>query len=94
MPSDRAGAFASPDIITGHQVRFGCMLLGWKTSDLAKASDVPCRSVAEAQILDIGGLVTVTNLAAIRHALENAGLEFLYDEEPSVRFRKGRFQWP
>ena len=77
-------------VITGAQIRAARALIGWKQTDLAKAS-----GVAEISIKNIERGVTdprASTLAAIQRAFEGAGVVFLdpgdtRDGGPGVRLR-------
>jgi hypothetical protein len=65
-------------------------LLRWTALDLAKASKVGVATIRRAEVVDGDIPVTLPNEAAIRRALENAGIEFIEDNGggEGVRFRK------
>ena len=65
-------------------------LLRWTALDLAKASKVGVATIRRVEIIEGKIPVTVANEAALRAALESAGVEFI-DENgggPGVRLRK------
>lgn len=76
--------------ITGAQLRAGRALIRWSADDLAKAANVGVATIRRAEATD--GVVTMVpnNLAAIRSALEAAGVIFVdaNGEGPGVRLRK------
>ena len=65
-------------------------LLRWTALDLAKASKVGVATIRRAEVVDGDIPVTLPNEAAIRRALENAGIEFIENNGggEGVRFRK------
>lgn len=70
------------------QVRAGRSLVGWSQVDLAETSGVPVRTIIR---LEKGeGAPQPRTLAAIRAALEAAGVEFIAGNGggPGVRLRK------
>jgi len=74
--------------ITAPQLRAGRALLAWSQDDLARASGVPKRTIAR---LELGqGVPQRRTVAAIRTALESAGVEFIAENGggPGVRLRK------
>jgi hypothetical protein len=72
-------------------MRAGRALLRWTALDLASASRVGVATIRRVEVVDGEIPVTRANEAAIRQALEKAGVEFI-DENgggPGVRLRKG-----
>ena len=74
--------------IAAPQVRAGRALLGWSQDQLVEASGVPKRTVARLELGD--GTPQMRTLAAIRTALEAAGVEFTDGDAPGVRLRLAR----
>jgi hypothetical protein len=74
-------------VIFPEQVRAGRGLLNWSARTLAETAQLGLSTV---QRFEGGGVITTANLAAIRSALEAAGVEFLSDNGggPGVRMRK------
>jgi hypothetical protein len=67
-------------------------LLRWSALDLARVSKVGVATIRRVEVIDGEIPVTAANEAAIRQALEAAGIEFI-DEGGAgegVRFRKPR----
>ena len=65
-------------------------LLRWSALDLAKASKVAVATIRRVEVVDGGISATAANQAALRRALEHAGVEFI-DENgggAGVRLRK------
>jgi hypothetical protein len=65
-------------------------LIRWTALDLARASKVGVATIRRAEVVDGEIPVTLANEAAIRQALEVAGIDFI-DEDgggEGVRFRK------
>ena len=65
-------------------------LIRWTALDLANASKVGVATIRRAEVVDGAIPVTLANEAAIRRALESAGIEFIEDNGggEGVRFRK------
>jgi hypothetical protein len=76
--------------ITSSQLRAARALLRWSALDLAKASTVGVATIRRVEVVEGEISATLPNEAALRAALENAGVEFI-DENgggPGVRLRK------
>jgi hypothetical protein len=76
--------------ISSAQLRAARALLRWSALDLAKASRVGVATIRRVEVMDGDIPVTSANEAALRKALETAGVEFI-DENgggPGVRLRK------
>ncbi len=76
--------------ISSAQLRAARALLRWSAVDLAKASRVGVATIRRVEVMDGDIPVTSANEAALRKALETAGVEFI-DENgggPGVRLRK------
>lgn len=67
------------------QSRAGRALLNWSREKLATVSGVPARTVADFELGNTTPRATTT--AAIRSALESAGVEFTDGDAPGVRLR-------
>ena len=79
-------------MITGLQSRAARALLRWTAQDLADASRIGVATVRRAELIDGFSSMTDANAAAIRRALEQAGVEFI-DENGGgvgVRLKKSR----
>lgn len=65
-------------------------LLRWSALDLAKASMVGVATIRRVEVVDGEISATKANQAALRHALEAAGVEFIEENGggPGVRLRK------
>lgn len=65
-------------------------LIRWTALDLASASKVGVATIRRAEVVEGEIPVTLANEAAIRRALESAGIEFIEDNGggEGVRFRK------
>nr|WP_091524582.1 transcriptional regulator [Aquamicrobium aerolatum] len=76
-------------IITSAQMRAARGLLRWSADDLAKASKVGVATIRRAEATDDEPKTTGANLAAIRTALEAAGVVFIDQNGngPGVRLR-------
>ncbi|MFG1237187.1 transcriptional regulator [Xanthobacter autotrophicus DSM 597] len=76
--------------ITGAQIRAARALLRWRAEDLANASKVGVATVRRAEGEDGPVGMTAANVAAVRGALESAGVIFVEEngEGPGVRMRK------
>ena len=78
--------------ISSAQLRAARALLRWSALDLAKASKVGVATIRRVEVVEGEIPVTLPNEAALRRALEGAGVEFI-DENgggPGVRLRKPR----
>jgi hypothetical protein len=76
--------------LSSAQVRAARALLRWTALDLAKASKVGVATIRRVEVIDGEISATLANEAALRHALEAAGVEFI-DENgggAGVRLRK------
>ena len=78
--------------ITGAQIRAARALLRWRAEDLANASKVGVATVRRAEGEDGPVGMTAANVAAVRSALESAGVIFVAEngEGPGVRLRKDK----
>ncbi|EKF61528.1 hypothetical protein QWE_03125 [Agrobacterium albertimagni AOL15] len=76
--------------ITGAQIRAARGLIRWTAQDLALAAKVGISTVRRAEAEDTASKITAANLNAIQSALENAGIEFIPENEggAGVRFAK------
>jgi transcriptional regulator with XRE-family HTH domain len=77
-------------MLTSSQIRAARALLRWRARDLARESAVSVATIRRAELTDSNTSMTVANDAAVRRALEMAGVEFI-DENgggPGVRLRK------
>lgn len=77
-------------MLTGAQIRAGRALVRWTLDDLAKAAKVGLQTVRRAEASDGKVKMLANNEAAIRAALESAGVEFLEENGggPGVRLKK------
>jgi hypothetical protein len=76
--------------ISGAQMRAARALLRWSALDLASASKVGVATIRRVEVVDGEIPVTAANEAALRRALEAAGVEFI-DENgggAGVRMKK------
>lgn len=76
--------------ISSAQMRAARALLRWSALDLAQVSKVGVATIRRVEVVDGEIPVTLANEAALRQALESAGVEFI-DENgggPGVRLRK------
>jgi len=76
--------------ITGAQIRAARALIRWSAKELAKAAGIGVATVSRAEVEDGTTSLTGANLAAIRLALEAAGIEFIPENGGGVgvRFKK------
>lgn len=76
----------------GRQIRAARALIGWSAQDLANASSVGVATIRRAELKDEETGMTAPNTAAIRAALEAAGVLFIAEngEGPGVRLRKDK----
>ena len=76
--------------ITSAQIRAARALLRWSAEDLAAESKIGVATIRRAELTEGQTSMTAANEAAVRAALEEAGVEFI-DENgggPGVRLRK------
>ena len=71
--------------ISPGQAKAARALLGWSQDQLVAASGVPKRTIARLELGD--GVPHPRTLAAIRTALEAAGIEFIYGDGTGVKLR-------
>src|SRR6516225_2939191 len=76
--------------LSSDQVRAARALIRWTALDLAAASKVGVATIRRAEVVEGEIPVTLANEAAIRQALEAAGIVFVEDNGggEGVRFRK------
>jgi transcriptional regulator with XRE-family HTH domain len=67
----------APERITGAQIRAGRALLNWSTAVLAKRCGVPRAVILKAEGVDSVPRVGTKQLAAIKKAIEEGGVELL-----------------
>lgn len=77
--------------ITAAQLRAARALVRWRAEDLAEASKVGIATIRRAEGQEGPLSMTTVNQAALRSALEAAGVIFVAEngEGPGVRLRKG-----
>jgi transcriptional regulator with XRE-family HTH domain len=77
-------------MLTGAQMRAARALIRWTVEDLAKAANVGVMTVRRGEAADGTPTMLANNLAAIRAALEAAGVEFIppNGSGAGVRLRK------
>lgn len=75
-------------MLTGAQICAGRALVRWTLDDLAKAARVGLQTVRRAEASDGEVKMLANNEAAIRAALELAGVEFTNGDAPGVKLRK------
>ncbi len=76
--------------LTSFQIKAARALIGWTADDLSRRSAVSLRTIRRAELAERDTSMTSANDLAVRHALEDAGVEFI-DENgggPGVRLRK------
>ncbi len=78
--------------LSSAQLRAARALLRWSALDLAKASKVGVATIRRVEVLDGEIPVTAANEAALRTALECAGVEFIEENGggAGVRLRKSK----
>ena len=76
--------------ISSAQLRAARSLLRWSALDLAKASKVGVATIRRVEVMDGNIPVTSANEAALRTALESAGVEFIQENGggPGVRLKR------
>jgi hypothetical protein len=78
------------DPLTSAQIRAARALIRWRAQDLARESAVGVATIRRAELVERETAMTVANDAAVRRALESAGIEFI-DENgggPGVRLHR------
>jgi hypothetical protein len=72
------------------QIKAARSLIGWTADDLSRRSAVSLRTIRRAELAERDTSLTSANDLAIRHALEDAGVEFIQENGggPGVRLRK------
>jgi transcriptional regulator with XRE-family HTH domain len=63
--------------LTGAQIRAARALLRWRAEDLAENSAVGVATVRRAELTESATSMTAANDAAVRRALEAAGVDFI-----------------
>ena len=78
--------------ISSAQLRAARAMLRWTALDFAAASKVGVATIRRVEVVDGEIPVTAANEAAIRRALESAGIDFIEENGTGdgVRFRKSR----
>src|ERR1700733_5212832 len=74
-------------MITGSQIRSARAIVRWSVEELAKAANVGVMTVRRAEAVDGLTAMLPNNAAAIRAALEAAGVEFTNGGQPGVRMK-------
>lgn len=77
-------------MLTGAQIRAARALVRWTVEDLAQAANVGFQTVRRGEATDGPVKMMANNEAAIRAALEAAGVIFTNGDEPGVKLRKGK----
>jgi len=76
--------------VTGAQIRAGRALLHWSTQKLADASKLEAATIRRVDATDDAPQITPADAAAIRQALEAAGVEFIWEHGKGVGVRFAR----
>jgi hypothetical protein len=74
--------------ISSAQLRAARALVRWSALDLAKASKVGVATIRRVEVMEGAIPVTSANEAALRAALEAAGVEFTNGDQPGVRLTR------
>jgi transcriptional regulator with XRE-family HTH domain len=74
--------------ISNRQCRAARALLGWNQGDLENAAEVSKKTIADFEREE--RFPYPRTLAAMQHALENAGVEFLPDDGVKLKAQKPR----
>jgi hypothetical protein len=74
--------------ISSAQLRAARALVRWSALDLAKASKVGVATIRRVEVMEGAIPVTSVNEAALRAALEAAGVEFTNGDQPGVRLTR------
>ena len=72
-------------MITGAQIRQARKLVGWSAADLGRRAKLATSTVHRAECVDGEPPITEAHAAAIRYALERAGVDFTNGDEPGVK---------
>jgi transcriptional regulator with XRE-family HTH domain len=70
--------------ITGAQIRAARALIRWTAYDLAGKANLGVATIRRAETQDGLPQMTASNLAAVRRALERAGVEFFFREDGAL----------
>jgi hypothetical protein len=81
--------FLGAAMLTGAQIRAARGLLNWSADRLAKACGLSLGTIQNAEKIDGMPNMQSKNLHAVKSALEKGGVEFINDDEPGVKLRKG-----
>ena len=78
--------------LTSAQIRAARALVRWSAEDLARGFAVGVTTIRRAELTEAETSMTAANNAAVRRALEAAGVEFIEENGggPGVRLRKRR----
>lgn len=79
-----------PREITPGQIRAARALLRWTALDLAQASGVGVATIRRVEVLEGETNMTIPNQAAVRGALEAAGIEFIDENGDGIGVRLRR----
>jgi hypothetical protein len=76
--------------ITSGQMRAARALIRWSAEDLARESKLGVATIRRAEATDGPLQMTASNLATIQRTLEQAGIEFIFENGggPGVRLQK------
>ena len=76
--------------ILGAQMRAARALLRWAAADLVRESGISLATIHRAESVDGKTTMTAANAAAVRRALENAGVELIEEDGggPGARFKQ------
>jgi predicted transcriptional regulator len=75
-------------LISGRQLKAARAMVGWEQTELARKSGVAISTVRRMESFDGDVGARTSTLKLVQRALEQAGIEFLNDEQPGVRLRK------
>ena len=77
-------------MVTGMQLRSGRFILRWSVQELAKRSKVSTSTIKRIESQDSIPVATAANVAALKSALEAAGIEFIGNpsDGPGVRLHR------
>ena len=64
-------------VATSFQIKAARALIGWTADDLSRRSAVSLRTIRRAELAERDTSITSANDLAVRHALEDAGVEFI-----------------
>ena len=87
IPTSPNRIMAINRVLPAGQIRMACGYLRWPIAESARASGVGASTIKRAELVDGPPPITGPNLGAIRTALEDAGIDFTFNDEGRVGMR-------